>query len=196
MPPLLKLLWTVGSKKSVKDSFDFEFQSRLHECEATIARDKFIFLRGVGTHLCAGFFVARRPVTTEWPAGWDMLCPLYPGKSRGAACAWEYAEGTVVCAKLRKAIRTKAVGGIRREADVPFARWHRSRESVCHWRRIVCQQPISRCTDKYQWIKFMEQRSSYAVPKIWSGIRSTCGRGCRTSFSMLYQDVGQDVGKN
>ncbi len=50
---------------SVKDSFDFEFQSRLHECEATIARDKFIFLRGVGTHLCAGFFVARRPVTTE-----------------------------------------------------------------------------------------------------------------------------------
>ena len=44
MPPLLKLLWTVGSKKSVKDSFDFEFQSRLHECEATTARDKFILL--------------------------------------------------------------------------------------------------------------------------------------------------------
>ena len=29
---------------SVKDSFDFEFQSRLHECEATTARDKFILL--------------------------------------------------------------------------------------------------------------------------------------------------------
>ena len=42
--------------ESVNDSFDFEFQSRLHECEATIARDKFILLRGVGTHLCAGFF--------------------------------------------------------------------------------------------------------------------------------------------
>ena len=40
----MKLLWTVGSKKSVKDSFDFEFQSRLHECEATTARDKFILL--------------------------------------------------------------------------------------------------------------------------------------------------------
>ena len=56
MPPLLKLLWTVGSKKSVKDSFDFEFQSRLHECEATTAGDKSILLREVGTHLCAGFF--------------------------------------------------------------------------------------------------------------------------------------------
>ena len=36
---------TVGSRKSVKDSFDFEFQSRLHECEATTARDKSILLR-------------------------------------------------------------------------------------------------------------------------------------------------------
>ena len=30
--------------ESVNDSFDFEFQSRLHECEATTARDKFILL--------------------------------------------------------------------------------------------------------------------------------------------------------
>lgn len=52
-----ELLWTVGSRKSVKDSFDFEFQSRLHECEATTAGDKFILLREVGTHLCAGFFL-------------------------------------------------------------------------------------------------------------------------------------------
>ena len=47
---------TVGSRKSVKDSFDFEFQSRLHECEATTAGDQSILLREVGTHLCAGFF--------------------------------------------------------------------------------------------------------------------------------------------
>ena len=56
---------TVGSQKSVKDSFDFEFQSRLHECEATTAGDRSVLLREVGTHLCAGFFVARKPVTTE-----------------------------------------------------------------------------------------------------------------------------------
>ena len=47
---------TVGSRKSVKDSFDFEFQSRLHECETATARDGSILLREVGTHLCAGFF--------------------------------------------------------------------------------------------------------------------------------------------
>ena len=41
---------------SVKDSFDFEFQSRLHECEATTVMDRSILLREVGTHLCAGFF--------------------------------------------------------------------------------------------------------------------------------------------
>ena len=51
-----ELLCTVGCQISVKDSFDFEFQSRLHECEATTARDKSILLREVGTHLCAGFF--------------------------------------------------------------------------------------------------------------------------------------------
>ena len=60
-----ELLWTVGNRKSVKDSFDFEFQSRLHECEATTAGDRSILLREVGTHLCAGFFVARKPVKTE-----------------------------------------------------------------------------------------------------------------------------------
>ena len=51
-----ELLCTVGCQISVKDSFDFEFQSRLHECEATTAGDKSILLREVGTHLCAGFF--------------------------------------------------------------------------------------------------------------------------------------------
>ena len=52
-----ELLWTVGNRKSVKDSFDFEFQSRLHECEANTARGKPILFREVGTHLCAGFFL-------------------------------------------------------------------------------------------------------------------------------------------
>ena len=51
-----ELLWTVGGQISVKDSFDFEFQSRLHECEATTVMDRSILLREVGTHLCAGFF--------------------------------------------------------------------------------------------------------------------------------------------
>lgn len=37
---------TVGSRKSVKDSFDFEFQSRLHECEAATAREKSILFAG------------------------------------------------------------------------------------------------------------------------------------------------------
>ena len=64
---------------SVNDSFDFELQSRLHECEATPQGIGLSFLRVVGTHLCAGFFVARKPVTTEWPAGWDMTVrrPLF-----------------------------------------------------------------------------------------------------------------------
>ena len=37
---------TVGSWKSVDDSFDFEFQSRLHECEATTAGDRSILFAG------------------------------------------------------------------------------------------------------------------------------------------------------
>ena len=41
-----ELLWTVGSQVSVKDSFDFEFQSRLHECEATTAGDPSILFAG------------------------------------------------------------------------------------------------------------------------------------------------------
>ena len=41
-----ELLWTVGSQVSVKDSFDFEFQSRLHECEATTAGDQSILFAG------------------------------------------------------------------------------------------------------------------------------------------------------
>ena len=41
-----ELLWTVGGQISVKDSFDFEFQSRLHECEATTAGDQSILFAG------------------------------------------------------------------------------------------------------------------------------------------------------
>ena len=64
-----ELPWTVGSRKSVNDSFDFEFQSRLHECEATTARDKSILLREVGTHLCAGFFCCPK-AGYNWMTGW------------------------------------------------------------------------------------------------------------------------------
>ena len=75
---------------SVKDSFDFESQSRLHHCETKTARDKSVLLRTVGTHWCAGFFAAQMPVTTEWPAGWDMILrwPLFSESKRNNA-AWE-----------------------------------------------------------------------------------------------------------
>ena len=69
-----ELLWTVGGQISVKDSFDFEFQSRLHECEATTAGDKSILLREVGTHLCAGFFCCPKAGynrMTDW-MGYDF----------------------------------------------------------------------------------------------------------------------------
>lgn len=36
-------------------------------------REKSILFRVVGTCLCAGFFVAQTPVTTELPAEWDTL---------------------------------------------------------------------------------------------------------------------------
>ena len=64
-----ELPWTVGGQISVKDSFDFEFQSRLHECEATTAGDKSILLREVGTHLCAGFFCCPK-AGYNWMTGW------------------------------------------------------------------------------------------------------------------------------
>ena len=61
---------------SVKDSFDFEFQSRLHECEAITAKGISLSFCGKSVRICVpAFFVARKPVTTEWPAGWDMILP-------------------------------------------------------------------------------------------------------------------------
>ena len=71
--------WTAlncRQRKSVKDSFDFEFQSRLHECEATTAKGIGLSFCGKSVRICVpAFFVARKPATTEWPAGWDMILP-------------------------------------------------------------------------------------------------------------------------
>ena len=48
----------VSGQKWESTKRDFEFQSRLHECETNIAGGYSILLQMVGTHLCAGFFVA------------------------------------------------------------------------------------------------------------------------------------------
>ena len=50
---------------SVTDSFDFEFQSRLHHCETKTARDKSILLYWSVYIDVPAFFVAQMPVTTE-----------------------------------------------------------------------------------------------------------------------------------
>lgn len=49
----------VSGLKRESTKHDFEFQSRLHECETNIAGGYSILLQMVGTHLCAGFFVAQ-----------------------------------------------------------------------------------------------------------------------------------------
>ena len=46
----------VSGRKRESTKHDFEFQSRLHECETNIAEGYSILLQMVGTHLCAGFF--------------------------------------------------------------------------------------------------------------------------------------------
>ena len=57
---------TVGSRKSVKDSFDFEFQSRLHECETATAKGIGLSFYGKSVRICVpAFFVARKPVKIE-----------------------------------------------------------------------------------------------------------------------------------
>ena len=63
--------------ESVNDSFDFEFQSRLHECEAKHTKGKFYpFDKSV--RICVpAFLLPEMPVTTEWPAEWDMILRWY-----------------------------------------------------------------------------------------------------------------------
>ena len=46
---------TVGSRKSVKDSFDFEFQSRLHEC--TLDRVLGLSFYGKSVRICVPAFL-------------------------------------------------------------------------------------------------------------------------------------------
>ena len=52
-------------RSSVTDSFDFEFQSRLHHCETKTARDKSILLYW-SVHIdVPAFFAAQMPATTK-----------------------------------------------------------------------------------------------------------------------------------
>lgn len=64
---------------SVKDGFDFEFQSRLHECDTKHAKgEDYPFVRSV--YVCVpAFLLPEMPVTTEWPAEWDTILrwPLF-----------------------------------------------------------------------------------------------------------------------
>ena len=72
---------------SVTDSFDFEFQSRLHHCETKTARDKSILLYW-SVHIdVPAFFAAQMPVTIERPAEWDMILrqPLFSESERNNA---------------------------------------------------------------------------------------------------------------
>ena len=74
-------------RSSVKDSFDFEFQSRLHHCETKTARDKSILLYW-SVHIdVPAFFAAQMPVTIERPAEWDMILrqPLFSESERNNA---------------------------------------------------------------------------------------------------------------
>ena len=48
---------TVGSQKSVKDSFDFEFQSRLHECETATAKGIGLSFYGKSVRICVPAFL-------------------------------------------------------------------------------------------------------------------------------------------
>lgn len=61
---------------SVKDSFDFELQSRLHLDVITLLLNKGeVWLFSVGTyHLdVPAFLLPKSRLTTEWPAEWDMI---------------------------------------------------------------------------------------------------------------------------
>ena len=74
-------------RSSVTDSFDFEFQSRLHHCETKTARDKSILLYW-SVHIdVPAFFAAQMPVTIKRPAEWDMILrqPLFSESERNNA---------------------------------------------------------------------------------------------------------------
>ena len=64
---------------SVKDSFDYEFQSRLHLDVITLLPNNKgeVWLFSVGTyHLdVPTFLLPKSRLTTEWPTEWDMILP-------------------------------------------------------------------------------------------------------------------------
>lgn len=117
-------------RSSVKDSFDFESQSRLHHCETNIARDNSALLQIVGTHWCTGFFfVAQMPVTTEWPAGWDMILrqPLFSESKRNNA-TWD--------------------GG--RDRKTTFRQTGGKQETVCDRKSVAYRSKQGNCIDSFR----------------------------------------------
>ena len=63
----------VSGWKRESTKHDFEFQSRLHECETKTSRGNSTLMMSRYTFVCRLFVLPKMPVTTEWPAEWDMF---------------------------------------------------------------------------------------------------------------------------
>ena len=87
------------------------------------------FCRWVGTHLCAGFFAAQMPVTTEWPAEWDMILrqPLFSESERNNA-AWD--------------------GG--RDRKTTFRQTGGKQQTVCGRKSVAYRSKQGNCIDSFR----------------------------------------------